>query len=70
MYTVRQNSIVGGMGSAILEWANDNGYSKNILRIAIEDNFIEHASQSDLRNIVGLEKKKITKKIKKYLRLF
>ncbi len=68
--TIEENSIVGGMGSAILEWANDNGYKKNILRIAVEDNFIEHATQSQLRVMVGLEKKSIIKKIKKHLRLF
>jgi 1-deoxy-D-xylulose-5-phosphate synthase len=65
--TIEENTIIGGMGSAIIEWASDNNYKNDILRIAIPDEFIEHGTQVELRKIVKLNEVDIYKKIKEFL---
>lgn len=42
--TVEDGVVNGGMGSAILEWANDQGYRKPITRLGIPDHFVQHGS--------------------------
>ncbi len=65
--TLEENTIIGGMGSAILEWANDNGFKNDILRLAIPDEFIEHGTQKELRKLVKLEEGEIYRQIKGFL---
>ena len=48
MVTVEDGCVMGGMGSAVLEFMSDNGYQANIIRLGIPDKFIEHGSQHDL----------------------
>lgn len=66
--TVEDGTIIGGFGSAILEYASENNYhTKTIKRIGIPDHFIEHATVSELQEIIGLDRKSILKEIKKLL---
>jgi 1-deoxy-D-xylulose-5-phosphate synthase len=46
--TVEDGCIVGGMGSAVLEFMADNGYAAQVVRLGIPDEFIEHGEQSEL----------------------
>lgn len=46
--TVEDGCIVGGMGSAVLEFMADNGYQAQVVRLGIPDQFIEHGSQDEL----------------------
>lgn len=46
--TVEDGCIMGGLGSAILEFMSDNGYSAEIKRLGIPDKVIEHGEQSEL----------------------
>lgn len=46
--TVEDGCIVGGMGTAVLEFMAENGYQAQITRLGIPDDFIEHGSQSEL----------------------
>jgi len=46
--TVEDGCIVGGMGSAVLEFMADNGYSAQVKRLGIPDEFIEHGEQPEL----------------------
>ena len=46
--TVEDGCIMGGMGSAVLEWMVDHGYSSKVTRLGIPDEFIEHGSQDEL----------------------
>ncbi len=43
--TVEDGAIIGGFGSAILEFIADNNYKVNIKRLGVPDKFIEHATQ-------------------------
>ena len=40
--------LVGGFGSAVLEWMADSGYSPRIVRLGIPDRFVEHGPQAQL----------------------
>ena len=62
--TIEDGTIVGGFGSAILEFASNNNYNKNSIKnLGIPDTFIEHGKTEELFEIIGLSKEKI----KKYL---
>lgn len=46
--TVEDGCIMGGMGSAVLEFMADNNYNAQIKRLGIPDKFIEHGEQKEL----------------------
>ena len=62
--TIEDGTIVGGFGSAILEFTAENNYqNKSIKRLGIPDNFIEHGKIAELQEIVGLDKGSILQEI-------
>jgi len=46
--TVEDGCLQGGMGSAVLEFMVDNGYSATVKRLGVPDEFIHHGSQPEL----------------------
>jgi 1-deoxy-D-xylulose-5-phosphate synthase len=46
--TVEDGCLMGGMGSAVLEFMADNNYSVQVSRIGIPDEFIHHGTQEEL----------------------
>ncbi len=46
--TVEDGCIMGGFGSAVLEFMADNNYSNTLVRLGIPDKIIEHGSQDEL----------------------
>ena len=46
--TVEDGCIIGGFGSAILEFMSENNYSNSLQRLGIPDKIIEHGSQEEL----------------------
>ncbi|HPP38864.1 MAG TPA: 1-deoxy-D-xylulose-5-phosphate synthase [Candidatus Kapabacteria bacterium] len=65
--TVEEGQKIGGFGSAVLEFANNIGIKPNILVLGIEDKFIEHGTQEELLEEIGLEEKGIYKRIVDFL---
>lgn len=60
--TVEENILAGGFGSAILELLNkENITDINLKRIGIDDTFVEHGTQTILRNKYGIDKDGIYK---------
>ncbi|MDB9910884.1 1-deoxy-D-xylulose-5-phosphate synthase [Flavobacteriaceae bacterium] len=53
--TVEDSALAGGAGSAVLEWANIQGYTQTIKRIGIPDHFIPHGTTAQLQQEVGLD---------------
>ena len=53
--TVEDGVLKGGMGSAILEFMSDNGYTPQIKRLGIPDKFIQHGPVKDLYSICGID---------------
>ncbi|MCE7996483.1 MAG: 1-deoxy-D-xylulose-5-phosphate synthase [Roseivirga sp.] len=46
--TVEDGCIVGGFGSAILEFMAENGYAAQVTRLGIPDRIVEHGTQEQL----------------------
>jgi len=65
--TVEDGCIVGGMGSAVLEFMADNNYSAQVKRLGIPDEFIEHGEQNELYAECGFSPEQIAKTAKEIL---
>jgi len=55
--TVEENSLTGGFGAAVLEWAAEShgvGQQPQVLNLGIPDTFQEHASREELLDEMGL----------------
>ena len=59
--TVEDGSRDGGMGSAVLEWMADHGYTPRVIRLGIADNFVEHGTVEQLYEACGISKEAIKK---------
>ncbi len=57
--TIEDGVRKGGMGSAVLEFMTDNGYSPRISRLGIPDKFIEHGSLPELHRLCGIDEESI-----------
>lgn len=58
--TVEENVLMGGFGSAVLELLEEKGIRDAIVkRLGIKDEFVEHASQGELRKIHGIDEEGI-----------
>ena len=61
--TVEDGVRNGGLGSAVMEWMNDHGYRPVIKRLGLPDQFVEHGTVAQLREIVGLDGQSIQQAI-------
>ena len=62
--TVENGAKKGGLGSAVLEWMNDQGYQPKVVRLGLPDQFVEHGTVKELQDIVGIGTDGIIKAIK------
>jgi len=53
--TVEDGTIVGGLGSAVIEFMTDNGYKATVKRLGIPDRFIEQGSPEELYHDCGFD---------------
>jgi 1-deoxy-D-xylulose-5-phosphate synthase len=53
--TVEDASIVGGLGSAVIEYINDNNHKAKVLRLGIPDRFVDHGTQEELYRECGFD---------------
>ena len=65
--TVEDGVIKGGMGSAVIEFANQNNYNVKIETLGIRDYFVEHGKPGELYRECGIDTQGILDTIKKYL---
>ena len=57
--TVEDGVINGGLGSAVLEFMADHGYTPRIIRLGVKDQFVEHGSTKELYQMLKLDKEGI-----------
>ena len=57
--TVEDGVLKGGMGSAVLEFMNDNGYAPQVKRMGVPDAFVEHGTLKDLHRLCGIDEDSI-----------
>lgn len=62
--TIEDGVRMGGFGSAILEWMSDHNYHPHITRMGLPDEFVEHGTIAQLREIVHMDKESIKEAIK------
>jgi len=66
--TIEDGCLMGGFGSAVLEWAMDNGFgSAEITRLGIPDHFIEQGEPADQYRECGLHPEGIVKTVQNIL---
>ncbi len=53
--TVEDGTVVGGFGSAILEFMNEHHYKADIKIMGIPDRLVEHGSPKQLYNEIGID---------------
>lgn len=53
--TIENGVIAGGLGSAVLEFMTDHGYTPQVKRIGVPDQFIEHGSIPELYKLCGMD---------------
>ncbi len=53
--TVEDASVVGGLGSAVIEYMNDNSYKAKVIRLGIPDRFVDHGTQEELYKECGFD---------------
>ena len=63
--TVEDGAIAGGVGSAVLEFMNRNGYAPKIDMLGVSDRFVRQGTQSQLRAICGIDERSIYEAIMK-----
>jgi len=61
--TIEENSVNGGMGSAVLDYLDQIGYRGRMLRLGIPDRFIQHGRRSLLLREIGLDEDGIYRSI-------
>jgi 1-deoxy-D-xylulose-5-phosphate synthase len=62
--TLEDASIIGGLGSAVIEYMNDNSYKAKIVRLGIPDKFVEHCTQEELYRDCGYDAEGIAKSVR------
>ncbi len=65
--TVEDGTIVGGFGSAILEFMADNHYSSEVVRMGMPDRIVEHGEQNELYEECRYDAKSIQQMAKSIL---
>ncbi|KGE14552.1 1-deoxy-D-xylulose-5-phosphate synthase [Sphingobacterium deserti] len=53
--TVEDGSLMGGVGSAVLEFMADHGYNVEVVRLGIADEVVEHGEQVELWKLCGYD---------------
>ena len=57
--------MLGGMGSAVLEFMADHEYTPTVKRIGIPDKFVQHGTIAQLYQLCGMDEDSITKELLK-----
>ncbi len=66
--TIEDGVVCGGLGSAVVEWMNDNGYNCRVKRMGIGDEFVEHGTPAELYRQIGIDEEGIFTEIVKMLK--
>jgi 1-deoxy-D-xylulose-5-phosphate synthase len=65
--TVEDGVRNGGMGSAVLEWMADKGYTPTVVRLGLPDKFVEHGTVEEERRVCGIDNESLRKDIEALL---
>jgi 1-deoxy-D-xylulose-5-phosphate synthase len=66
--TIEDGTVVGGFGSAVLEFMNANGYKADVKIMGIPDRLVEHGSVKQLYDEIGLDANAIATVLREMLK--
>lgn len=64
--TLEDGCVNGGLGSAVVEYMAENGYTPAIKVMGIPDKFIEHGTPEELYRVCGMDKDSVLNAILKF----
>jgi 1-deoxy-D-xylulose-5-phosphate synthase len=62
--TVEDGTIIGGLGSVVVDFMSEHGYSARIKKLGIPDHFIEQGTIDELHHECGYDKEGIVNALK------
>jgi 1-deoxy-D-xylulose-5-phosphate synthase len=65
--TVEDGCLMGGFGSAVLEFMADRGYKAEVVRLGIPDDYIHHGTQEELWAACGFDATSIAASVQRLL---
>lgn len=65
--TVEDGCLMGGFGSAVIEFMVDQKYAAEVVRLGIPDQYVHHGTQEELWADCGFDAKSIAETVKKML---
>ncbi|MCM1034042.1 MAG: 1-deoxy-D-xylulose-5-phosphate synthase [Paludibacter sp.] len=67
VFTAEDGVIAGGLGSSVLEHFADKSYTPKLIRIGVNDQFVEHGSTQELYHMLGMDAAGIRQRIREQL---
>ena len=67
--TLEDGCVNGGLGSAVVEYMAENGYTPTIKVMGIPDMFVEHGTPDELYRVCGMDKDSVLRTILKFKNL-
>ncbi len=64
--TVEDGCLMGGFGSAVIEWMTDHGYQTQVKRLGIPDEIIQHGEQIELHRDCGFDPEGIARTVRNF----
>jgi 1-deoxy-D-xylulose-5-phosphate synthase len=62
--TIENGTVTGGLGTAVMEFMMDNGFTPTIRRLGLPDRFIEHGSTPQLLHICNIDENAVISALK------
>ncbi len=66
VFTVEENVLAGGFGSAVLELLAEEQLAPRVLRLGLPDHFVEQGTQQELRALCGIDGPGIARQIRSF----
>ncbi|MGB9664435.1 MAG: 1-deoxy-D-xylulose-5-phosphate synthase [Ignavibacteria bacterium] len=64
IFVLEENTIIGGLGSAVLEFASKVNAKNDIELVGLPDHFVDHGTQQELHAMLGIDPKGIADKVR------
>ena len=66
--TIEDGTVVGGFGTAVLEFMNQNGYKADVKIMGIPDRLVEHGSPRELYSEIGLNAQALADLLREWMK--
>ena len=63
--TVENGVVCGGLGSAVIEFMADRGYTPRVKRVGVPDRFIAHGTVAELYRQCGMDAESIAEVLRR-----